>query len=78
MTKRLREAKCVMFSFDACSRGAGWNGTLFVGFSIFYLVVGIREICPEVHVNEIHLPHNRHNKVSSLMKFHLNTKLYQI
>ena len=23
------------------------------------------EICPEMHVNEIHLPHNRHHEVSS-------------
>ena len=28
------------------------------------------EICPEMHVNEIHRPHNKHHKVSSLMKFH--------
>ena len=34
------------------------------------------EICPEMHVNEIHLPHNRHHKVSSLMKFHQNTQNY--
>ena len=33
---------------------------------------------PEMHVNEIHLLHNRHHKVSSLIKFHQNTKLYQI
>ena len=33
-------------------------------------------ICPEMHVNEIHLPHNRHHKVSSLMKFHQNTQNY--
>ena len=43
------------------------------------IAVRIRlEICPEMHVNEIHIPHNRHHKVSSLMKFHQNTKLYQI
>ena len=34
------------------------------------------EICPEMHVNEIHLPHNKHHKVSSLMKFHQNTQNY--
>ena len=34
----------------------------------------ILEICPEMHVNEIHLPHNRHHKVYSLMKFHQNTQ----
>ena len=34
------------------------------------------EIRPEMHVNEIHLPHNRHHKVSSLMKFHQNTQNY--
>ena len=34
------------------------------------------EICPEMHVNEIHLPHNRHHKVSSLIKFHQNTQNY--
>ena len=32
----------------------------------------------EMHVNEIHLPHNRHHKVSSLVKFHQNTKLYEV
>ena len=26
--------------------------------------------------NEIHLPHNRHHKVSSIMKFHQNTQNY--
>ena len=34
------------------------------------------EICSEMHVNEIHLLHNRHHKVSSLMKFHQNTQNY--
>ena len=34
------------------------------------------EIRPEMHVNEIHLPHNRHHKVSSLMTFHKNTQNY--
>ena len=34
------------------------------------------EICPEMHVNEIHLPHNRHHKVSSLVKFHQETLNY--
>ena len=34
------------------------------------------EICPEMLVNEIHLPHNGHHKVSSLMKFHQNTQNY--
>ena len=29
-----------------------------------------------MHVNEIHLPHNRHHKVSSLTKFHQNTHNY--
>ena len=36
----------------------------------------LAEICPEMHVNEIHLLHDRHHKVSSLMKFHQNTKLH--
>ena len=31
---------------------------------------------PEMHVNEIHLPRNRHHKVSSLMKFNQNTQNY--
>ena len=34
------------------------------------------EICPEKHVNEIYLPHNRHHKVSSLTQFHQNTQNY--
>ena len=29
-----------------------------------------------MHVNEIHLRHNRHHKVSSLMKFHQKTQNY--
>ena len=33
-------------------------------------------LCPEIHVNEIHLPHNRHHKVSSLMKFTKSTQNY--
>ena len=35
-----------------------------------------KEICPEMHVNEIHLPHNKHHKLSSLMKFYQNTQNY--
>ena len=33
-----------------------------------YAFLKTEEICPEMHVNEIHLPHNRNHKVSSLMK----------
>ena len=33
-------------------------------------------VCPEMDVNEIHLPYNRHHKVSSLTKFHHNTQNY--
>ena len=34
------------------------------------------QICPEMHGNEIHVPLNRHHKVSSLMKSHQNTQNY--
>ena len=46
--------------------------------SVFWLSVTLSkvEICPEMHVNKIHLPHDRHHKVSSLMKFHKNTQNY--
>ena len=33
-------------------------------------------VCPEMHGNEIHVPHNRHHKVSLLMKSHQNTPNY--
>ena len=39
-------------------------------------IVAINQICPEMHVNEILVPHNRHHKVSLLMKFHQNTQNY--
>ena len=44
--------------------------------SCLVVITFILEICPEMHVNEIHLPHNRHHKVSLLMKFHQNTQNY--
>ena len=34
------------------------------------------QICPEMHGNEIPVHHNRHHKVSSLMKSHQNTQNY--
>ena len=43
---------------------------------IFQDYAEVRQICPEMHGNEIHVPHNRHHKVSSLMKFHQNTQNY--
>ena len=39
-----------------------------------------REICPEMHVNEIRLPQNRHHEVSSSMnstKTHKYMKMYK-
>ena len=45
--------------------------------SFVYVVLStVLEICPEMHINKIHRPHNRHHKVSSLMKFHQNTRNY--
>ena len=33
-------------------------------------------ICPDVHVNEIHLPHDSCHKVPSFIKFHQNSQKY--
>ena len=30
-------------------------------------------ICPGLNANEMHVPYDRHHKVSSLIKFHQNT-----
>ena len=35
----------------------------------------LHQICPEMHGNEIHVPHNRHLKVSSFMKSQQNTEI---
>ena len=45
-------------------------------FIQFVILLHKVEIYPEMHVNEIHLPHTRHHKVSSLTKFHQNTQTY--
>ncbi len=42
----------------------------------FFAIIFSTLTCPEMHVNEIYLPHNRHYKASSLMKFHQNTQRY--
>ena len=31
------------------------------------------QTCPGLNANEMHVPHDRHHKVSSLIKFHQNT-----
>ena len=46
-----------------------------IKFAIFQHTGNKIQICPE-HGNEIHVPHNRHHKVSSLMKSHQNTQNY--
>ena len=41
-----------------------------------HTVCSFADISPEIRVNDIHLPHYRHHKVFSLMKFHQNTQKY--
>ena len=70
---------------------ASWNGEYMgqslhgLQFSFLCHIVEARQVytyqiqctvCPEMHGNEIHVPHNRHHKVSLLMKSHQNTPNY--
>ena len=38
---------------------------------------GVSEICPGLTTNEMHTPHDRHHKVSSLIKVHQNTHNFE-
>ena len=37
------------------------------------IMIIIIQICPGLNTNEIQIPHDRHHKVSSLVKRHQNT-----
>ena len=49
------------------------DGTgLWVNGQCVYIPPG-RQICPGLNANEIPIPYDKHHKVSSLVKSHLNT-----
>ena len=43
------------------------------GFSFLYKVRELRQICPEMHANQMQSIYNIHHKVSSHIKVHQNT-----
>ena len=45
----------------------------FAFFADIVLSSGIVEICRGLNANEIQIPHDKHHKVSSLVKSHQNT-----
>ena len=44
--------------------------------SLYGFLLWLDILCPGLHVNEIHAPYDRHHKVSTSLKPHLNGSVY--
>ena len=70
MAKHLKENKAQQMIQQILSPAS----VLMVSLYGFLLWLDI--LCPGLHVNEIHAPYDRHQKVSTSLKPHLNGSVY--
>ncbi len=50
-----------------------FNRCLLLFYTNQVITVDFWQICPGLNANEMHVPHDRHHKVSSFIKVHQNT-----